>query len=57
MKEVARLASDSPCSSVLLSDWLLPFSAGLGAAGAGASGKGMSMLGVTWNRPTVTDAD
>lgn len=52
VREVPRLVSDSPCSSVLLSDWLLPPSAGCGAAGGG-----MSMLGVTWNLPTVTGAD
>lgn len=55
VREVPRLASDSPCSSVLLSDWVLLLSAGFGAAGA--AGKGISVLGVTWNRPTVTGAD
>ena len=57
MREVARLVSDSPCSSVLLSDALLQLSAGCGAAGSGRAGAGMSMLGVTWNLPTVTGAD
>lgn len=58
MSEVPRLVSDSPCSSVLLSDGVLPLSAGCGAAGTTmATGAGMSMLGVTWNRPTVTGAD
>lgn len=61
VREVARLVSDSTCSSVLLSDGSLPLSAGSGAAGTAAgtdrTGAGMSMLGVTWNRPTVTGAD
>lgn len=57
MREVARLVSDSPCSSVLLSEGLLPLSAGCGAAGSGRAGAGMSMLGVTWNLPTVTGAN
>lgn len=55
VREVARLVSDSPCSSVLLSDGVLPLSAGWEAAGT--AGAGMSMLGVTWNLPTVTGAD
>lgn len=60
VREVPRLVSDSPCSSVLLSDGvLLLLTAGCRAAGTadtGNAGAGMSMLGVTWNRPTVTDA-
>lgn len=62
VREVPRLVSDSPCSSVLLSDGVLSLSAGAGAGAAGAVftgtvGTGMCMLGVTWNRPTVTGAD
>lgn len=58
MREVARLVSDPPCSSVLLSVGVLPLSAGcVAAAGGGGGGAGMSMLGVTWNLPTVTGAD
>lgn len=52
--EVARLVSDSACSSVLLSDGLL-LSAEAGDA-AGTGGARMSKLGVTWNLPTVTEA-
>lgn len=54
VREVARLVSD--CSSVLLSDGVLPLSAEATDT-TGAGGAGMSMLGVTWNLPTVTDAD
>lgn len=60
VSEVPRLVSDSPCSSVLLCDGVLLLSAGKGAAGTASActaGIGMSMLGVTWNRPTVTGAD
>jgi len=60
VREVARLVSDSPCSSVLLSDGVLPLSACCAAAGmapAGSAAAGMGMLGVTWNRPTVTGAE
>lgn len=52
-----RLVSDSPCSSVLLSDWLMVEGAD---AGGGVEGRGVqvmgvvsSVLGVTWKRPTV----
>lgn len=54
MMEVAKLVSDSPCSSVLLSevvvlstDWVL---VGIHA------GISVSRLGVTWKRPTMTTA-
>lgn len=62
VREVPMLVSDSPCSSVLLSDDVLLLSAGAGAgaagaAPAGAAGTGMCILGVTWNRPTVIGAD
>lgn len=60
MREVPRLVSDSPCSSVLLSVGVLPLSAGCDAAGtapSGTAGTGISMLGVTWKRPTVIGAD
>lgn len=60
VREVARLVSDSICSSVLLSDGVLPLSASCWAAGTlttGTGGTGMSMLGVTWNLPTVTGAE
>lgn len=59
VREVPMLVSDSPCSSVLLSDWVLPPSAGWGAGGGAAfvaAGAGMSMLGDTLNRPTVMGA-
>lgn len=60
VREVPRLVSDPPCSSVLLSVGVLPLSAGCGAAGmtpTGAAGSVISLLGVTWKRPTVTEAD
>lgn len=57
MDTVLRLVSDSPCSSVLLSDWLLFEGA---EAGGGVGGRAVqvvavvsSLLGVTWKRPTV----
>lgn len=60
MREVPRLVSDSPCSSVLLSVGVLPPSSGCSAAGTaptGTAGTGIPILGVTWNRPTVTGVD
>lgn len=59
VREVARLVSDSACSSVLLSDGLLLLLLLLPAAAADATdtgGVGTSRLGVTWNLPTVTGA-
>lgn len=52
VREVPMLVSDSPCSSVLLSDDVLLLSAGAGAGAAGAAptgaaGTGMCILGVT----------
>lgn len=52
VREVARLVSDSTCSSVLLSDEVLLLS----AAATDTGGVRMSKLGVTWNLPTVTEA-
>lgn len=54
-REAAMLVSDSTCSSVLLSDGVLLLSAAT-ADTTGAGGARMSMLGVTWNLPTVTGA-
>lgn len=55
VREVARLVSDSTCSSVLLSDGV-PLLSAAAADTTGAGGARMSMLGVTWNLPTVTGA-
>lgn len=55
VREVARLVSDSTCSSVLLSDGV-PLLSAAAADTTGAGGPMMSMLGVTWNLPTVTGA-
>lgn len=55
VREVARLVSDSTCSSVLLSDGVLSLSTAT-ADTTGAGGARVSMLGVTWNLPTVTGA-
>lgn len=55
MREVARLVSDSTCSSVLLSDGVLLLSAAAVDA-TDTGGVRMSKLGVTWNLPTVTGA-
>lgn len=55
VREVARLVSDSTCSSVLLSDGV-PLLSAAGVDTTGAGGATMSKLGVTWNLPTVTGA-
>lgn len=55
VREVARLVSDSTCSSVLLSDGV-PLLSAAAADRTGAGGAMTSMLGVTWNLPTVTGA-
>lgn len=55
VREVARLVSDSTCSSVLLSDEVLLLSAAAADA-TDTGGVRMSKLGVTWNLPTVTEA-
>lgn len=57
---VLRLVSDSPCSSVVLSDWLLVEGTkpggGVGGRGVHAVGVAWTVLGVTWKRPTVRAA-
>lgn len=57
VREVLRLVSEPPTSSVLLSDGVLLLLAICGAATTGTGGSKMSTLGVTWNLPTVTGAD
>lgn len=61
VREVLRLVSEPPNSSVLLSDWVLSsllVGCGLGCAAITVTGESeMSTLGVTWNLPTFTGAD
>lgn len=61
VREVLRLVSEPPSSSVLLSDSvLLSLLVGCGAgcsAITGTGGSEISTLGVTWNLPTFTGAD